>query len=174
MDYLNNDILNIIIPLSTNQNCFLVCKQWYENFKRNLQKCQTCNKVTKIYDKEIWATDEEDDYCHEYKGTTKDYKTLKEMIQFNPNFFRRLTNQTHKLCEMVIRLDTTNNIKYIQKEFKDEKICLLLAKKNSIEYIPEDMITEEMYVEAVKSNSYHYLEIPENKRTLLINLEAVK
>ncbi len=170
---LNYDILNIIIPLSTNQNCFLVCKQWYENFKRNLIKCPTCNKVTKIYDKEIWATDKEDDYCHEYNGTTEDYKTIKKMIQFIPYFFNKIPKQTHKLCEIAIILDN-NNIQYVRDEFKDNKICFMIAKLGYINYIPKDIVTEDMYIEAVKYNGYIFSNIPKTKITPLICLEAVK
>jgi hypothetical protein len=171
---LNHDILNIIIPLSTNQNCFLVCRQWYDNFKRNLLRCSTCHKVTKIYDKEIWATDEDDDYCHEYKGSTEEYKVLKDMIKFNPNIFQHIINQTHKLCEIAIS-ETKYNIEHIREEFKDSKICLMIAKSlNFAHHIPKHMFNENLYLEIVKINSGYLSQIPEDKRTYEICLEAVK
>jgi hypothetical protein len=169
---LNHDILSIIIPLSTNQNCFLVCKQWYDNFKRNLLRCSTCHKITKIYDKEIWATDD-DEYCHEYKGTTEEYKVLKDMIKFIPYFFNKIPKQTHKLCEMAINLDN-NNIQYVRNEFKDNKICFMIAKLGYIMCIPKEVVTEDMYIEVVKYNGYLFTSIPKTKITPLICLEAVK
>jgi hypothetical protein len=176
MDYLNTDILNIIMPLSTNQNCFLVCKQWHRVFMSNTHKCSTCNKTIKIYDKELWATD--DEYCHEYNGTTDDYETLKAMIYKNCNFFKKIPPKllTHKLCEILIETKMCNPGDVIPDELKNEKIYCMLVQRNSqyINSIPEHARTENVYLQLVRNSGQYINNIPINKQTYLIQLEAVK
>jgi hypothetical protein len=177
MDTLNTDILNIIIPLSNNPHCLLVCKLWHKLTLQNSYVCKTCNKIVKVYDKEIWAYDKEDEYCHEYKGKLKDYRTFKKMVVYDVEYFKLLENPPKKICEILVE-NNIDTIKYVRDEFKTKKICLMLATHLSNNYyskfIPPNMLTEELCYEMIKVDGFNFEIIPEHLCTDELCWKAVQ
>ena len=64
MDFLFNDIYNYIFSYTIKSSSLFVCKKWYELITNNMVKCMTCNKIIKIYDTELYATDNYYLECH--------------------------------------------------------------------------------------------------------------
>jgi hypothetical protein len=78
--FICDDLLNYIFQYTDNFNITLVCKQWYNIVLKNSVICDSCNKIVKMYDKDLWITDTYDDVCHGYYGTLKSYRILKQTL----------------------------------------------------------------------------------------------
>jgi hypothetical protein len=160
-DYLNADILNIIFPYSLNKDCIFVCKLWHDIIIRCNQKCPKCNKVVNICGLELYANDENDEYCHEYYGQLEDYKTLKTMVGQRPEFIAKIKNQTHKLCEIAV----DNNYSvflHIQDKFKTLKMCTRMVNINEhyLKNVPNNIKTENFWIKMMEHNTklFKYIE----------------
>ncbi len=178
MDYLNNDILNIIIPLSTNQNCFLVCKQWHRVFMSNAHKCATCHKITKIFDKEIWTTDEKDNQCHQFLGSYDDFLTSLDMINFIPKIVKKIKTPTSSICYKAIT-NNPENIQYIDAKYHTQDLWLHLLKNthyptNYIDKIPPHLKTYDFYYRLVKDNPVYIGRISHEFKTEELCLSVVE
>ena len=96
MDTLFDDLYNYIFSYIVNSSCLFVCKKWHELITNNMVKCITCNKIIKIYDTELYATDNYYLECHGYpllRADTYevaivevyDTKTFLKMLKFLDN-----------------------------------------------------------------------------------------
>jgi len=65
-DYLIDDMLNLIMDLSNNYYCVIVCKRWNRIIQPNLDICQKCNKIVQIYKKIIWVMEPGSNICHSF------------------------------------------------------------------------------------------------------------
>ncbi len=158
-NYLNDDIFNIIFSYSTNKDCIFVCKLWHDIIIRCGQKCQTCHKIIKMCGVELWVTDD-DEFCHEYYGTLEEYKTLKEMVNYQPRFIKDIKNQTHKLCE-IATYQNPETIKNIQDKYKTKKMMIGLCSRDlsMLKYFPDNIKTEDFWIDMIeiKPESLQYI-----------------
>jgi hypothetical protein len=172
-DILCEDIINIIISLSGNNNCILVCKQWYNYILKNSQTCTTCNKIVKIYDIELYSSDDGDIFCHSYYGPLEDYKILKYILAYKPYFFKNIKRQTKSICLEAVKY-SCNNFEYVRPEYITEELCLKFIKNK--DYLHEDEISKLLQTEkvciAIVRKSPYYLPLIKNKTTN-VYMEAV-
>jgi len=112
-----DDALNLILKLSQNCYCAIVCKKWYDLLLLSSNVCLKCNKITKIHDMELWGNDNISE-CHTnplfIKHNTKigfvtDYgqcfsdtiKILKNLSEFIYIY--------NDLSKLIIKIENPNN-----------------------------------------------------------------
>lgn len=174
----NSDILDIIMKMSNNYNCTLVCKEFYEIIKRNSSICVQCNKFVKIFGITQWFTDEDDpcldennnQMCHGYYNRLDYFKYIKRMLTTNPVYLTYLDRQCVSLCLMAVRSDGKSlqyvknqtdklcleavknggcNLKYVKNQTDEIRLNAILNDPSSLQYISEEHQTEELCFLAV-------------------------
>lgn len=73
-----DDVINYILSFTVMHNCLSVCKKWHQLIKNNSIKCTQCNKISKIYDTELYVTN---DYYLECHGRPL-YKNIYKLTSF--------------------------------------------------------------------------------------------
>lgn len=187
----NHDVLGVIYRHSKNYKCMLVSKEFYRIILKNGKKCNTCNKIVKIFNNDEWITHEDDSVCHGYYRDLEYYKMIRRMIQLSPNFFGKIERQCYalnmyaininpslikyvkdqrpKLCEMATNKNI-NTIQYIHNP--SDELCLNAIHKNIFKFIKEP--SEKICLEAVKFNGMNLEYVHDDLKTNEICLEAVK
>lgn len=169
---LPDDILNVIFQISSNFNNVLTCKHWHKIIIKSSNICPTCNKITKMFNTSLWITDNDDLICHGYYGTKEKYRTLKEMINREPNFLQEIKRQTNGLClsaltknhhaiklvnhptdKLIMDAVKLNSrcIKYVKNPSYDLCLRVVRTKGICIKYIPEEHKTHELCMMAVNN-----------------------
>lgn len=99
----HDDILDNIFQFVPNIELVLVCKKWYQIIVKKNNVCEKCNKIIKIYDKNIWETDECDVDCH-MKHSELNYKILDiELVNIIPlKHIFNVLNKKNKIGEFVM------------------------------------------------------------------------
>ncbi len=101
---LNDDVLNLILSFTQNPECVLVCKKWYNIIIKNAKLCSKCNKITKMYDYDIWQTDDDDLVCHMHALHKDTYKILDvEITNILPlkNLFEKMIKLMPKMSAFI-------------------------------------------------------------------------
>ncbi len=155
-----DDILHLIFAMVDNPRCILVCKSWQRTIMLKSHKCSTCNKITKIYNSDLWISDEDDDNdkCHNYCCSIEDFNKLNDVVN---NLFSN--NQKIRTLKKIIRL--INNNEYMT--FK-----IIRNDGQLIQYVHEQ--TEKLCLEAVKQDGNLLVFFNTNTQNDIICLEAVK
>lgn len=191
-----NDVIKIIYNLADNDNCTIVCKQFYNIISNNSTICYDCHKFVKIFDKVQWITDKNDSFCHGgYYKTLEEYTMIKQLIFTYPDFFSKIDKQCYAICDYAIK-QHPYTIKYIKNP--TETMCLEVIQKHglllqhinhqtkelcneainnnpfAIEYVLDKYCTEELCLKAVMKNGLSLEFIPEHKQTKQICIEALK
>ena len=183
MSNLCNDVLNLIISYSNNYYCIIVCKDWYNAVLQNSVTCKDCNKIIKMYDTDLWVSDDKDSFCHGYYGSLEDYNCLKHMINYTYKFLTKIDRFSTGLILYVIGKYYNREITFMLEqpkakkmfEFcvnKSENMMLHIIKKyhEGLFYVKNQ--TEKICLQVVKNNGLalkYVLNQTEN-----ICLEAVK
>ena len=138
-DLLINDILSVIIQLSNNYYCALVCKKWYQIIIINSIICSKCNKIVQIYDTRLWFTDINDgsvgdgmggninnNICHGYNYEYIDnIDTIKGDIRRDKKILRTIQKQSIAMCLFTVK-HSGSNLQYVRNQ--TEEICLKAIK----------------------------------------------
>ncbi len=173
-----NDNFHLIFSMADNHRCILVCKSWQKTIMLKSIKCNTCNKITNIYDADLWVSDD-NDKCHNYSCSVEDFKKLNALFTLSSinikveilKQIKRLVNKTEYMTSKIIHNDG-NMIQYVDN--KTEKLCLEAIRQNEnlLIYFNYNEQTEKIRLQAVKQNGLTLKYIVE--QTELICLEAVK
>jgi hypothetical protein len=193
-----DDILYSILKQADNYHCFITCKKWYNLMLQKSKVCSHCNKITHMYDTQLWFNitnytfNNKNLYCHQFYSSTEIFMTYKKILkngcfQFinmrkclsicleavNINGFSLqyipVQLQTENLCLQAI----TNDYRAFQYVYdQTEKICIHAIRKNVNAATYLTYQTEKICLEIVKKDGI-YLEYIDNK-TEAICIEAVK
>jgi hypothetical protein len=177
------DVLSLIISQTNNYYCTIVCKDWYNAVLQNSVICKDCNKIVKMYDTDLWVSDDKDSFCHGYYGSLEDYNCLKHMINYTYKFLTKIDRFSTGLILYVIGKCYNREITFMLEqpkakkmfEFcvnKSENMMLHIIKKyhEGLFYVKNQ--TEKICLQVVKNNGLalkYVLNQTEN-----ICLEAVK
>ena len=77
-DFLIDDLLNLIMNMSNNYYCMIVCKHWYKIILPHSDICTICNKTIQVYGRIIWVTDPSTEVCHDFH--VKRFKILAQLM----------------------------------------------------------------------------------------------
>ena len=78
-----DDTINYILSFTVMHNCSSVCKKWHQLITNNSIRCTQCNKIIKIYDTELYVTDDYYLECHTHPFYKNIYKIhdIKELVR---------------------------------------------------------------------------------------------
>jgi hypothetical protein len=84
------DILDVIFNVASNKNLFFVDKQCNLICIKYIHICDTCNKIIKIFNKDLWLTEENDFKCHTHLLKIKPHKILDIKIIDGKKFYNSM------------------------------------------------------------------------------------
>ncbi len=122
------DVLNLILSYTQYPECALVCSNWHKLIKQNGHICVKCNKITKMYDYDIWISDVYDKKCH-----------MNLMLRIRILHFAMLTNTLNQLetlvdyCHMVF--DNDKKMITIKEFTKDKEIIFMQFGESTFEFL---------------------------------------
>jgi len=174
----NDDTLNLILQISNNYYCIGVCKKWYTIIFQNSIICKECNKIVKMYNKNLWISDADDSVCHGfyddsdlyYYSATYLYTALKGILSDDYTFMKKLKRQTIGLCLWAIKINA-DAINYIKNKDNEFYMKALKVNADCLQYILDP--TYDMCLEAVKHNSTALKFVPEKYKDEKLCLAAV-
>jgi len=123
-----NDVLNLILSYTQYPECTLVCRDWHNLITQNGNICSKCNKITKMYDYDIWHSDDGDKKCH------MNLMLRVEILHFQ--MLSNILNQLEKLvdyCHMVF--DNDKNMITIKEFTKDKEIISIQFGKSTFKFL---------------------------------------
>jgi hypothetical protein len=124
----------------------------------------------KLYDKNLWITDTQDNVCHGYYGTLENYRILKQMLMYNYRFLKIIKRQSIGLC---IHACNRNHYAFEFILHKSDRLINNILKKSPIciKYLQD--LKYEVYLDAVKIDSKCIEYVPEQYQTEELCMIAV-
>jgi hypothetical protein len=98
--------------------------------------CDTCKKITKIYDNNIWLTEDNDFKCHTHFLTIKKHNILNIKILDSENLIKML-----KICHSLDNNAFVYVVFEANSEGKKMYLKYLTGKNISVIEVPEHIIT---------------------------------
>ena len=119
---LNDDLLGEIIKW-TFTSCTQVCKRWSNIIRKNYITCSTCNKIVKMYGKQIWTSP-----VTKYKLWPNNLCHTKHYKYYYTYLVHAEIRNVNKLVNMVSNMNKCLHITFTFSNLKnDNDICMIIS-----------------------------------------------